>query len=72
MKQIGFSILKFKNNNKKLTLKYYEDYFKKYPSMPGKIFRAVFGVLPNYLKKKSFLNPLTGEILVLAKYHGNK
>jgi hypothetical protein len=67
MNQIGFKILNFKNNEKKLTLDYYSKYFKKYPSMHGKIFNGTLGILPNFLKKKSFLNPLTGELLILAK-----
>ena len=67
MKKINFKIFLFKNNSKKLKFQYYNDYFKKYPSAVGKIFMVIFGVLPKFFKKKSFLNPLTGEILVLAK-----
>ena len=67
MRKIGFKVLKINNNKKKLTLKYYNDYFRKYPSGLGKMFTASHSALPKFLKKKSFLNPLTSEILVLAR-----
>ena len=63
----GFDIIKVENNKKKLQLRYYYDYFGKYPSLIGTMFRLGFKILPSPLKSKSFINPITGEMLVVAK-----
>ncbi len=57
------------NNYKKLKLSYYANYFKRYKSFIGNFFLFFYNLSPNFFKKSSFLNPVTGELLVVAKKH---
>jgi len=64
----GFRILKIKNNIKKFKMEYYYHYFGQY-SFCGieKVVRGLFPYLPMFIKKFSFSNPITGEMIVIAQ-----
>jgi 2-polyprenyl-3-methyl-5-hydroxy-6-metoxy-1,4-benzoquinol methylase len=63
-----FEIKEFHGNVKKFSFHYYYHYFRKY-SLPvmGNLFLFVYPLLPGFLKKLSFTNPITGEFLAVAK-----
>jgi len=68
LNKYGFKIQKFKHNTKKLSLAYYDIYFRKYSIFPiDKIFKVFFKHIPNFLKYYIFLNPLSGEFLAIAR-----
>ncbi|MDP2749604.1 MAG: class I SAM-dependent methyltransferase [Nanoarchaeota archaeon] len=63
-----FKMLVCKNNIKRFNLTYYSLYFQRY-SLFGmeKIFLFIYKLLPEFIKKSYFTNPLTSEILVVAR-----
>lgn len=65
----GFEALAVKHNSKRFRLSYYNDYFKKYSFLGpvGRMFPRVYALLPKKMREMSFTNPVTGEMLVIAK-----
>lgn len=57
----GFEIIKLASNTKALNMAYYKSYLKKY-SGP-----AVSGMIPDALGRLKVINPLVGELLVIAR-----
>ncbi len=66
--KFGLKILKFQGNKKKFSLAYYNIYFNKY-SLFGidLIFNTFYKRLPGFLKNFYFINPITGELITVAK-----
>lgn len=65
----GFETLTLRNNRKRFRLSYYNDYFKKYAFLGpvGRLFPKLYRLLPKGMKEISFSNPMTGEMLVIAR-----
>jgi 2-polyprenyl-3-methyl-5-hydroxy-6-metoxy-1,4-benzoquinol methylase len=64
----GFRLMTFKNNSKNFSLAYYYFYFEKYSFLSvGKFLRFIFRYLSERIQNFSFLNPITGEFLAIAK-----
>lgn len=66
----NFSILEIRRNVKRFKIGYYYHYLKKY-SIFGieKVFTFIFPYLPLFVKKISFPNVITGEMIVIGKKH---
>lgn len=69
--ETGFSPLLMRRNVKRFNLSYYYHYFRKYELVGvGNAFVAFYRLLPRPIRAFSFSNPLTGEILVIARRRG--
>lgn len=67
--EAGFRIVTLGNNVKRFRLSYYDEYFRRYALLggAGSAFRAIYRTLPSAAKEWSFSNPVTGEMLALAR-----
>lgn len=64
----GFSIVSAKGNVKRFALSYYYHYFSRYSLLGiGRLFVAAYGRLPRFLREAYFTNPVTGEVLLVAR-----
>jgi len=65
----GFRTLLLRRNSKVFTLSYYHEYFRKYSFLPplDRIFLALYRFLPSIIKDAPIMNPVTGEMLVIAE-----
>jgi ubiquinone/menaquinone biosynthesis C-methylase UbiE len=68
LKRFNFKLLLFRNNKKRFNLTYYYFYFKQYSFfLVSASFLFVYGLLPGFLRKRSFSNPVTGEFIAVAQ-----
>ncbi|MDD5251901.1 MAG: class I SAM-dependent methyltransferase [Patescibacteria group bacterium] len=65
----GLKVVAVRHNRKTFRLSYYEYYFRRYSLLGpiGTVVGRVLSWLPESVKKLSFPNPVTGEVLVVAR-----
>jgi 2-polyprenyl-3-methyl-5-hydroxy-6-metoxy-1,4-benzoquinol methylase len=65
----GFEVIAVEPNRKRFRLSYYEYYFRRYALLGplGRVISAAMAVVPRSWLKLSFSNPVTGEMLVVAR-----
>jgi 2-polyprenyl-3-methyl-5-hydroxy-6-metoxy-1,4-benzoquinol methylase len=73
MSDFGLRPVFFRTNIKRFNLEYYRVYFTKYSIfLIGDLFNAIYSFIPKKLRKRYFNNPLTGEMLLIARYQSHE
>jgi 2-polyprenyl-3-methyl-5-hydroxy-6-metoxy-1,4-benzoquinol methylase len=69
LREFSLQPLLARNNRKRFSLAYYQHYFRKYSLLGGfsQVFLALYPLLPRSLQNLMFDNPVTGEILLIAR-----
>ncbi len=69
LRKFAMQPLLARNNRKRFSLAYYQHYFQKYSLLGGfsKVFLALYPLLPQQVRNLMFDNPVTGEILLIAR-----
>ncbi len=69
LREFALQTLLARNNRKRFSLAYYQHYFRKYSLLGGigNVFLALYPLLPHGARNLMFDNPVTGEILLIAR-----